>query len=220
MPSHPKSTTAQAGHKTHHVTRRRPGHARQAAHKAPAPDRRGRHDRRLPESPGAYWGHAPDHRDNRRRDPRHIACLHGCRQDRRNAQDISHHRADRDSRHHHRVARGQAPSSRLARRSRRGHPHAGRCAPVLGRATDSGRQAGQPAAQPVIRDDQRAAMSMATKYTHPAVMADSVPLSGAARPWRRSSRSSASPPATSRATTRPAGTTVRSPAGSARHGAC
>ena len=51
MPSHPKSATAQAGHKTHHVTRRRPGHARQAAYKAPAPDRRGRHDRRLPEAP-------------------------------------------------------------------------------------------------------------------------------------------------------------------------
>ena len=72
--------------------------------------------------PGAYWGHAPDHRDNRRRDPRRIACLHGCGQDRCHAQDVSHHRADRDSRRHHRVARGQAPSSRLARRSRCGHP--------------------------------------------------------------------------------------------------
>jgi len=36
------------------VTRRRPGQARQAARKAPAPDRGGRPDRRLPEAPGAY----------------------------------------------------------------------------------------------------------------------------------------------------------------------
>jgi hypothetical protein len=74
------------------------------------------------QAPGAYWGHAPDHRDNPRRDPRCIACRHGCGQDRRNAQDVSHHRADRGGRHHHRVARGPASSPRLARRSRCGHP--------------------------------------------------------------------------------------------------
>jgi len=62
-------------------------------------------------------GHGPDHRDNPRRDPRHMACLHGCGRDRCNAQDVSHHRADRDGRLHRRAARGQAPSSRLARRS-------------------------------------------------------------------------------------------------------
>ena len=72
--------------------------------------------------PAAYWGHGPDHRDNHRRDPRHMACRHGCRRDRGHAQDVSHHRTDRDGRLHRRVARGQAPWSRLARRSRRGHP--------------------------------------------------------------------------------------------------
>ena len=73
-----------------------------------------------PQAPGAYWGHGPDHRDNPRRDPRHMACRHGCGRDRCNAQDVSPHRADRDGRLHRRVARGQAPSPQLARRSRRG----------------------------------------------------------------------------------------------------
>jgi hypothetical protein len=95
-------------------------HARRPARPRPRPG--GRHDRRLPEVPGAYWGHGPDHRDNPQRDRRCIACPHGCEWDRCRAQDVSHHRADRDGRHHHRVARGQAPSSRLARRSRCGHP--------------------------------------------------------------------------------------------------
>jgi hypothetical protein len=49
------------------------------------------------------------------------------------------------------VARGQAPSPRLARRSPLRPPDAGHCAAVPGRAADSGRQAGQPAAQPIIR---------------------------------------------------------------------
>jgi len=75
---------------------------------------------------GAYWGHAPDHRDNRRRDRRRIACHHVCGQHRCNAQDVSHHRADRHGRHHHRVARGQAPSvsraSRLARQADQAEP--------------------------------------------------------------------------------------------------
>ena len=70
--------------------------------------------------PGRYWGHGPDHRNNPRRDSRHMACLHGCGRDLRNAQDVSHHRTDRDGRLHRRVACGQAPSSRLTRRSRRG----------------------------------------------------------------------------------------------------
>jgi hypothetical protein len=73
-----------------------------------------------PQAPGAYWGHGPDHRDNPRRDPRHMACRRGCGRDRCNAQDVSPHRADRDGRLHRRVARGQAPSPQLARRSRRG----------------------------------------------------------------------------------------------------
>ena len=214
MPSHPKSATAQAGHKTHHVTRRRPGHARQAAHKAPAPDRRGRHDRRLPESPGAYWGHAPDHRDNRRRDPRHIACLHGCGQDRCRAQDVSHYRADRYSRGHHRVAGGQALSSRLARRSRCGQPMpaAARRYPAGPQTPDSNRLSGDR----LSGRDHPAGASIATKDTPPAVMADSGSPSGPAWPSRRSPRSSA----VSRAATRLAGTTGRSPAGSARSYAC
>ena len=73
-----------------------------------------------PQAPGAYWGHGPNHRDNPRRDPRHMACRHGCGRDRCHAQDVSPHRADRDGRLHRRVARGQAPWSQLARRSRRG----------------------------------------------------------------------------------------------------
>jgi hypothetical protein len=72
--------------------------------------------------PGAYWGHGPDHRDNPQRDRRRIACPHGYERDRCRSQDASHHRADRNGRHRHRVARGRAPSSRLARRSRCGHP--------------------------------------------------------------------------------------------------
>ena len=73
-----------------------------------------------PQAPGAYSGHGPDYRDNPRRDPRHMACRHGCGRDRCHAQDVSPHRADRDGRLHRRVARGQAPSPQLARRSRRG----------------------------------------------------------------------------------------------------
>ena len=72
--------------------------------------------------PAAYWGHGPDHRDNPRRDPRHMACRHGCGRDRGYAQDFCHSRTDRDGRIRRRVARGQAPWSRLARRSRCGHP--------------------------------------------------------------------------------------------------
>jgi hypothetical protein len=72
--------------------------------------------------PAAYWGHGPDHRNDPRRDPRHMACHHGCGRDRGHAQDVCHHRTDRDGRLHRRVARGQAPWSRLALRSRRGHP--------------------------------------------------------------------------------------------------
>jgi hypothetical protein len=72
------------------------------------------HDRRLPGEPGAYWVHGPDHRDNHRRDPCHLACRHGCGRDLRNAQDVPHHRADRDGRLHRGVARGQGGSPRLA----------------------------------------------------------------------------------------------------------
>ena len=64
----------------------------------------------------------PGHRDNPRRDPRHLACRHGCGRDLRDTQDVCHHRADRDGRFHRGVARGQAPQRRLARRSRRGRP--------------------------------------------------------------------------------------------------
>jgi hypothetical protein len=164
--------------------------------------------------PGAYWGHAPDHRDNRRRDPRRIACLHGCGQDRCHAQDVSHHRADRDSRRHHRVARGQAPSSRLARRSRCGHPMpaAARRYPAGPQTPDSNRLSGDR----LSGRDHPAGASIATKDTPPAVMADSGSPSGPAWPSRRSPRSSA----VSRAATRLAGTTGRSPAGSARSYAC
>jgi hypothetical protein len=81
----------------------------------------GRRGCRLPGTPGAYWGHGPGHRDNPRRDPRHLACRHVCGRDLRDAQDVCHHRADRDGRLHRGVARGQAPQ-RLARRSRRGRP--------------------------------------------------------------------------------------------------
>jgi hypothetical protein len=102
------------------VTRRRPGQARQAARTA-RPRTGAAHDRRLPGAPGAYCVHGPDPRDNPRRDPRHLACRHGRRRDLRHAQDVFPHRADRDGRLHRRVARGQAPSPRLARRSRRGH---------------------------------------------------------------------------------------------------
>jgi len=71
--------------------------------------------------PAAYWEHGPDHRDNPRRDPRYMASCHGCGRDRGHPQDVSHHRTDRDGRLHRCVARGQAPSSRLARHSRRSH---------------------------------------------------------------------------------------------------
>ncbi len=64
-----------------------------------------------------------------------MACLHSCGRDLCNAQDVCHHRADRDGRLHRRVARSQAPSSRLARRSRRGHP-----LPAAARGTRPGRR--------------------------------------------------------------------------------
>ena len=96
------------------------GDARRPAPRAPG--RGGRQDRRLPGAPGAYRGHGPDHRDNPRRNPCHLACRHGCGRDLRSAQDVPHHRADRDGRPRRRVARGQAPSGRLAWRVRRGHP--------------------------------------------------------------------------------------------------
>ncbi len=131
--------------------------------------------------------HGPDHRNNPRRDSRHMACLHSCGRDLCNAQDVCHHRADRDGRLHRRVARSQAPSSRLARRSRRGHP-----LPAAARGTRPGRRlraacraTGYPGAITGPR------MSMATKDTHPAVMADSGSPSGPAWPWRRSPRSPA-----------------------------
>ncbi len=82
-----------------------------------------------PQALGAYWGHGPDHRDNPRRDPRHMACRRGCGRDRCHAQDVSPHRADRDGRLHRRVACGQAPSPQLARRSRRGQRQEYRSAP-------------------------------------------------------------------------------------------
>ncbi len=64
--------------------------------------------------------------DNPRRDPRHLACRHGCGRDRGNAQDVCHHRADRDGRIRRRVARGQAPG-----RGSRGAA-AARCRPLRG----------------------------------------------------------------------------------------
>ena len=160
---------------------RRPGRDRPRPGAVPARDTRrparprppGRHDRRLPGTPGAYWVHGPDHRDNPRRDPRHLACLHGRRRDLCHAQDVCHHRADRHGRLHRRVARGQAPSPRLAWAQPR-HPGA-----ITGPR-----------------------MSLATTDTRPAVMADSGSSSGPAWPWRRSPRHPPDPPATSRATAR------------------
>lgn len=105
---------------------------RRGGPQGPGPDRGGRHDRRLPGAPGAYWVHGPDHMDNPRRDPRHLACLRGRGRDLRNAQDVSHHRADRDGRLHRRVARGQRRSPRLARR---GGNRPGRRLQAAGRAT-------------------------------------------------------------------------------------
>ena len=173
------------------------------------------------QAPGAYWGHAPDHRDNPQRDPRHIACFHGCGQDCRNAQDVSHHRADRDGRHHHRVARGQAPSPRLARRSRGGHPMPATARPYLAGPQTPGSRLGSLLRNRLSEGGLSEAitgpgMSISTKDTHPAVMTTAVPASGPAWPWRRSPRS----PALSRAATRLAGTTGRSLAGSARCDAC
>ena len=136
----------------------------------PAPGRRGC---RLPGTPGAYWGHGPGHRDNPRRDPRHLACRHGCGRDLRDTQDVCHHRADRDGRFHRGVARGQAPQRRLARRSRRGRP----VRPLRGgiRPGRTLRAAGWTACRATgyPRAITRPGMSMATNETHPAVTADS-----------------------------------------------
>ena len=65
---------------------------------------------------GAYWVNGTDHRDNPRRDPRHLAGRHGCGRDPHHIQDVPHRRADRDGCLHRRLARGQALSARLARR--------------------------------------------------------------------------------------------------------
>ena len=135
---------------------------------ANSPAAGGRHGRRLPQTTGACWGPGPDHRDNPRRDPRHLACLHGRGRDLRNVQDVSHHRADRDGRLHRRVARGQRPSPRLAQRSRRSHPmrprrggtRPGRRLRAAGRVTASSGAITGPR------------MSLATKDTRPAVVAD------------------------------------------------
>ena len=107
---------------------------------------------------GRYWGHGPGHRDNPRRDPRHLACRHRCGRDLRDAQDVCHHRTDRDGRLHRGVARGQAPQRRLAR------PPPPR---VFGPAARSGQQAGQHAGQPVIPGARPGpGCSMATNDTH------------------------------------------------------
>ena len=58
--------------------------------------------------------HGPDHRDNPRRDPRHLDCCHSRGRDLRNAQGVPHHRADRAGCLYRCVVRGRAPSSRLA----------------------------------------------------------------------------------------------------------
>ena len=123
--------------------------------------------------PAAYWEHGPVHRDNPRRDSRHMACRHGCGRDRGYPQDVCHHRTDRDGRIRRRVARGQAPSSRLARRSRRGHPMraAARRYPA-GPQTPGNRPGSLPGSR-LPGGDHGPGMSMATRDTHPAVMADS-----------------------------------------------
>ena len=108
-----------------------------------------------------------------RRDPRHMACRHGCGRDRGHTQDVCHHRTDRDGRRHRCVARGQAPWSRLARAQPPRAPDAGRCARYRPdrRLRATGWAACRGADYPEVITGP--GMSMATRDTHPAVMADS-----------------------------------------------
>src|SRR3984957_9800125 len=122
--------------------------------------------------PAAYWGHGPDHRGNPWRDPRRMACRHGCGRGRGYGQDVCYRRADRNGRIRRRVARGQAPWSRLARRSRCGH-----LMPAAARRWPAGPQnPGCRLGSRLPGGDHRAGMSMATRDTEPAVMADSASL--------------------------------------------
>jgi hypothetical protein len=136
--------------------------------------------------PAAYWGHGPDHRGNPWRDPRRMACRHGCGRDRGYGQDVCYRRADRNGRIRRRVARGQAPWSRLAAQPLRA-PDA---EPLRGggRPGRRIRAAGWAAGYPEVITGP--GMSMATRDTDPAVTADSGSLPPGLSPC-----SVASPPA-------------------------